>query len=416
MKQAFLALLLSLPSLSWGMGDIAYVLIGADGSGHVRFITRKSCPNILFDGKPEKMAVRSKPGNARGSKFQVLTCETKVPKGVKSIIAGKVWLPVPVPEPRRIVLIGDTGCRMKGNSFQACNDPEKWPFRQVSLAAAAFKPDLVIHVGDYHYRESPCPKGMKGCSKSPYGYGFDAWNADFFAPAAKLLKAAPWIFVRGNHESCFRAGQGWFRYLAPAPFSPARSCDDPANDASADYSAPYSVPISPDTQLIVFDSSKSSDASDKHYQAEFDTAGKLAKALPHGFFLSHHPVLGFAAGLHPASLQSSMHESFPPEIEAAFHGHVHLFESLDFESGYPATFVAGNSGTSTDQALPEKLPAGAEPAPGAKVGAFFSSEKIGFMTLEKVGGVWIFTERDRLGKPEWACTLRGRQCEWIGLK
>jgi hypothetical protein len=50
---------------------------------------------------------------------------------------------------------------------------------------------------------------------SPWGYGWDTWKADFFDPAQALLKAAPWVMVRGNHETCTRAGQGWWRFLDP---------------------------------------------------------------------------------------------------------------------------------------------------------------------------------------------------------
>ena len=83
-------------------------------------------------------------------------------------------------------------------------------------AAAASQPDLVIHVGDYLYRESECPKNM-GCSGSPRGDNKgDAWYADFFEPASKLLAAAPWIMTRGNHEICSRAGRGYFLFLDPA--------------------------------------------------------------------------------------------------------------------------------------------------------------------------------------------------------
>ena len=57
--------------------------------------------------------------------------------------------------------------------------------------ARSWKPDLVIHVGDYHYRENACPKDIAGCRDSPWGYGWDAWDADFFVPARPLLAAAP---------------------------------------------------------------------------------------------------------------------------------------------------------------------------------------------------------------------------------
>lgn len=395
---ALLMLLLAIPAPSWGMGDIAYVLESA-GQDSVRVITtQSSCPKIRFDGRTQTMTFRAKPEKA----FPNLVCEAEIPHGAKSIVSGKINLPIPASEPKRIVILGDTGCRMKGGTFQDCNDSSKWPFRAISLAAASFKPDLVIHVGDYLYRESPCPEGNRGCSKSPYGYGYDAWNADFFSPARKLLESAPWVFVRGNHEACFRAGKGWFRFLAHDPY---QSCKD--------YSEPYSVPISHDTQLIVFDSSAG--LSNGHYQAEFETVDKLAKGYPHSFFLSHHPILGFSAWhdrLYPGNkaLQSAMSGHFPPEIEVAFHGHVHLYEALDFKSDYPATFVTGNSGTETDDALPQKLPEGAEPFPGAIVKNFFSTADFGFMTLEKRKGGWLVTERDKNGKSVWACTLKGRQC------
>ncbi|MDW4746763.1 metallophosphoesterase, partial [Escherichia coli] len=84
-----------------------------------------------------------------------------------------------------------------------------------------------LHVGDYHYRENACPPDVAGCQGSPWGYGWDTWQADLFQPAAPLMAAAPWVLVRGNHEECARAGQGWFRFLDPRPYSAARSCDNP---------------------------------------------------------------------------------------------------------------------------------------------------------------------------------------------
>ncbi len=67
------------------------------------------------------------------------------------------------------------------------------------------------------YREDECPAGNTGCAGSPSGYGWAPWNADFFAPAAPLFAAAPWVMVRGNHEDCSRAGEGWFRFLDRLP-------------------------------------------------------------------------------------------------------------------------------------------------------------------------------------------------------
>ncbi|RZJ06201.1 MAG: metallophosphoesterase, partial [Rubrivivax sp.] len=144
------------------------------------------------------------------TRFTLRACEAAWPDEAASVEVGDVTLKAPTPEPRRIVVIGDTGCRLKASAreFQGCNDPVDWPFPRVLAQALALKPDLVVHVGDYHYRESPCPAGLFACAGTPWGYGDDAWQADFFRPAQSLLAAAPWVFVRGNHEICARAGQG----------------------------------------------------------------------------------------------------------------------------------------------------------------------------------------------------------------
>ncbi|MEP7102579.1 MAG: metallophosphoesterase, partial [Burkholderiales bacterium] len=204
-------------------------------------------------------------------------------------------------------MIGDSGCRIKGAELQDCSDTDAaWPFGRV---AAATRPDLVIHVGDYHYRESPCPAD-RACRESPWGYGWDAWQADYFAPAAPLLAAAPWVMVRGNHEECNRAGQGWSRLLAPERYSAQRSCDDPANDEVADFSPPYAVPLGGDTQLLVFDSAHAGNARLKpgvrqddlilaNYRAEMNELAALSERPGmRSWFVSHHPVLAFAPDEH----------------------------------------------------------------------------------------------------------------------
>lgn len=122
--------------------------------------------------------------------------------------------PAPPVERDRATRI-DTGGRIKaaGKATQACNDPAKFPFARIAARAAAGHRDLIVHVGDYHYRETPCPDAVHGCDAIPWGYGWDAWAADFFTAASPLLAAAPTAPVRGNHESCARAGQGWWRFL-----------------------------------------------------------------------------------------------------------------------------------------------------------------------------------------------------------
>ncbi|HQT26334.1 MAG TPA: hypothetical protein PLK99_07025, partial [Burkholderiales bacterium] len=120
-----LTCLLAFPA--WGRGDVAYV-IETGSSSSVRVVTTQaSCPEIRFDGRKKPMLLRAKPENA----FPDLVCEAEIPVGTKSIDYGTTRLPAPLAEPERIVVMGDTGCRMKGSVFQDCNDPEKWPFKKI---------------------------------------------------------------------------------------------------------------------------------------------------------------------------------------------------------------------------------------------------------------------------------------------
>jgi hypothetical protein len=94
-------------------------------------------------------------------------------------------------------VIGDTGCRIKvpasgaGDPIQDCASPTDWPWPRIASAAARTQPDLVIHLGDYHYREycdNPvlcAPLRDKGV---PIGYDWAGWNADFFVPARRCSR------------------------------------------------------------------------------------------------------------------------------------------------------------------------------------------------------------------------------------
>lgn len=66
--------------------------------------------------------------------------------------------------------------------------------------------------------------------------------------------------MRGNHDECARAGQGWHRFLAPEAYQVRRSCDDPVADDIGDFSEPYGVSLGGDAQLLMFDSARAGNA------------------------------------------------------------------------------------------------------------------------------------------------------------
>ena len=103
---------------------------------------------------------------------QVISCETYLPEKVNTVSVNGQSLALMKAQPQRIVIIGDTGCRMKLSDFQNCNETNGgdkfWGFPKIIEAVAKTNPDLVIHMGDYHYRESPCPFYSSGC-QGPWG-------------------------------------------------------------------------------------------------------------------------------------------------------------------------------------------------------------------------------------------------------
>src|SRR2546430_2410752 len=274
--------------------EAAYVVLGPQGAVARAVLAGTSqCPAITIDGAQQPMNVRAQ-GDAA---FPVLVCELPIPAGAGPPRGENSPLPLPKRTLGSIAAFGDTGCRLKAakgkandpddaanrGKFQDCNDPARWPFAQLATRVASEKPDLIIHVGDYLYRESACPPGDAGCARSPHGDDWPTWKADFFAPAAPALLAAPWIVVRGNHEICSRAGAGYFRLLDPTPAQTAPPCIDLIRH--------FTITVAGQS-FIVLDSSNAADTcpcDSGPYAAEF----MGMRPAPGSWLLTHRPVWGF---------------------------------------------------------------------------------------------------------------------------
>ena len=228
-----------------GPATYAYVLLGQGASGTVAMARAiiaapaQACPSLTATGQsPIAMTPRANPNPAN---FPVTVCEAIYPAGKSYQVSGISLPPVSLAAtPDRVVVVGDTGC--KNSDKQPC-DPTSWPFAAVLAEATQEKPNLLVHVGDYNYRGTPGTITVNGQTVKVYDAGdaddeddedessptgpyysqnmtgsstpdsWAPWQADFFAPAAAALPTAPWIFVRGNHELCSRAGPGFLYFL-----------------------------------------------------------------------------------------------------------------------------------------------------------------------------------------------------------
>jgi hypothetical protein len=384
--------------------NYAWVQLGPEGEATVRVITSAlECPTVLVDGEIElAMSVRAEP---EPPLFSVRTCESTLPPGAATASVDGTELRAQVADPEVIAVIGDTGCRLSSTQTQACNDPVAWPFAQIAASVAAIRPDVIVHVGDYLYREAPCPEGNAGCAGSPWGYNWPTIEADFFAPARALLPAAPLALVRGNHESCSRAGAVWFRFLDPRPLSP--EC--------ADYTEPYAIEGA-GPQLLMLDSSAANDdtidpAQVALYQPQFAAIDALAR--DDALFLTHRPIWGFGHdGVQDGmevlfednvTLQAASDSVLPPGVRAVLSGHIHLLELLSFDGPRPPQLIIGNSGVAMDDPITTPLP-GLTIA-GATVRDGLTYVEFGFTTLERDVGGWRVVTRDRNGAPLTECFL-----------
>lgn len=367
-------------------------------------IDATACPVITIDGHRRPMRERAGPNDDFANRI----CEAPLPHNARDVRIAGIRLPAPKAAPDRLVIIGDSGCRLKGTLVQHCNDPSGWPFARVSALAAARKPDLVIHVGDYYYRETPCPPDKAAaCGGSPYGDKWATWKAELFAPAAPLLAAAPWIFTRGNHEDCQRGGPGWFRLLDAAP--DPKTCPAISDTFSIDIGG---------ARLAIVDSA---DTEDRTAPAPLVSAfasrldGVVGKhAGPPTWIVTHRPVWNVARnggtlsdGVVNTTERAAVRGMDLGGVQLVLSGHVHNFSSLDFGPNRPPQLVVGTGGDLMD---PNDLPppvTGSISLDGLNAQAF-TMGRFGYFVFDRHGADWIGTFRDLNDRIAAICRLHAR--------
>jgi predicted phosphodiesterase len=416
------------PALARAATLAAWVQLGENETVSARAIVDgDSCPTLFADGAPLKMKLRSDPQIRFGhvppdARFPVRGCEVDVKDNKASLFIGKESLPVPRHELRRIVIFGDTGCRIKKSKkefeLQDCLDEAAWPYRKIVEHAAAARPDLVIHVGDYHYREDQCPRTREGC-KGPWGYGWDAWYADFFSPSKRLFAAAPWVMVRGNHEDCDRAGEGWFRFLDHAPME--RKCRDFTG---------FFVIKRNNLGLMVMDGAKAEDPDGESKELlktqlinllrdQFIEAKSKMPTETESWLLTHRPLsalrykksAGF--GVENKIQHEAIGDDLGPAVQMVVSGHIHLFEALSFAGPppRPPQLVVGTGGDNLEDIPPQQTTGIDVHDHGWKITKGLTFTRFGYMVWDSDGAAWKGTVFDEDGRPLAHCTLLKRELD-----
>jgi hypothetical protein len=390
----------ALLSLNLRANAPVWLTYGPDGATARTIVTSGECPHITIDARRERMRIRSLPGKD----YPVTSCEAAVPASARSASIGDQPLPVSkLGRTAKIAILGDTGCRRKVSSgrasIQDCADPKAWPFQAIANAIAEWDPDLILNVGDYYYREAV----LSGGKWVPSTYDWSRWNADWFEPAAKLLPNAPWVMVRGNHESCDRAAEGWFRFLEPRPYlwEDQRMCK-----SNLDYTPPYEVRAG-DMRFIVIDSSAVSDSTVDPDQVNViaNELGLYTNKAAGAWMMLHHPIWAFGKyGGETPVMWTAWNQlgANAPNPALMLTGHMHLLEMISYADNRIPQLVVGNSGTALDNAAPPP----ASPVGGRDIANFFAHDQFGWVAATESAGTWTFDIRDTAGKTQATCTWR----------
>ena len=269
-----------------------------------------------------------------------------------------------------MITLGDTGCRGSKNQAHCSSADRDWPFYNIIQAATSkYEPDFVIHAGDYRYYQ-------EGHSPDTWDY----WQQDFFAPAQKLLLAAPWAFSRGNHEQCHNSwapywyGTGWLYFFEPtASLETARCPEKPREILVEPWYFDITVAGLEPHRFIMIDTAP--DFPEKkeirgefsqHMHKQLSSALDMANEASGAWWISHRPFLSlsyYKKSWHYAdqnirkTLDSVLANRPPlckPECSPStiLAGHIHQYQNIRYfaqgkTSGAwlrPQTMIVGNGG------------------------------------------------------------------------
>ena len=408
------------------------------------------CPTLVVKKQSNKvkslaMILRPRPANTDPYFTGVAVCDRKLPKNTKKAKAGGRKVPAALPENvRRMALFADTGCRIseyKGNyEIQNCNQPSNptrgWPLNQIAKSIAADKPDVILNPGDYFYREANCPTwkftwAAAACGGSPTvptsAYPFTdsaaGWRADVFTPMAPLFPVAPIAMLRGNHEACFRAGNGFFYFLDPRPGTSGTCAPTiaggkrraPDNATTPTWSASLDLIRGRTLKIAMVDSAYGNDtAIDSWANIQRPTYQAAANQTQPGtnqeaWLLTHRPIIGHTSSWISAD-QTAASKGLLGNYNLILSSHIHVVQGVKIP-GLPPSLVMGNGGTSLDRnpgKMTKPLRSGATTYPNATTD--WSASKWGYAiaTAGKSQKTWTITQKSQNGTPFAACRLQQR--------
>jgi hypothetical protein len=346
----------------------------------------------------------------------------------------------------RLALLGDSGCRIASWQVQDCASPDAWPLARVAQSVAREHPDALLFNGDFFYREAACPASAQAlCGSSPpplaampftdSAYG---WVADVLMPMAPMLAAAPLVVTRGNHEACYRGGNGFFLLFDPrtgtqdtcAPTQTATGLVAAETVPTSTYVIDLTVRAGRVLRLAIVDSAGGNDSQVTAFSGvqrpAYEAAARQTAPVRgrESWLVTHRPVYAYVSSTfaQPGSSfnpwgsadQTAASYGLLGGYELVFSSHEHLAQAVQLP-GYPGQLVLGNAATLLDPPTGYPLPASGPPAgPGLAYPAPSSAwvaTRFGYAiaTPNAESGSWRIRMKDPSGAAFARCGVRSRQ-------
>jgi hypothetical protein len=404
----------------------SYVILGQSPAGlNIAFARTVIKPNLTCPSVYNTTSKVSKSMITRDnpSHFSVMVCEAVIEfeQNYQLLFADvAVDLPVAKSNVSHIQVFGDTGCK---TADCALGLPAE-PFKSLADSAITNKPDVVLHMGDFNYRGtggkvSFSMKDDKDTLTQQTQYTYDAgdgtgksahcgqnapfysqaadnanrpdtwqyWHDDLFKSAAKLMAAAPWIVVRGNHELCSRAGPGYFYFLDPHSNLVAGqsqlSCPvvDVTQGAMVNTLQVPNYTVSFDTlDVAVIDSANACDSyTNSSYKEVYkkvfgDLNASVNSNKKDTWLITHRPIwaveqynaktgtgcsddnlFGCINQMMQKAIAAQPSKALAKDIKLVLTGHMHKFESVTFaNASHPPNIIVGSSGVQLYGVAPVK--------------------------------------------------------------
>jgi hypothetical protein len=212
--------------------------------------------------------------------------------------------------------------------------------------------------------------------------------------------------VRGNHEDCARAGEGWIRFLDRSPAS--ATCRDLTGIFVARLG---------DFGIVVVDGARAEDPKGDMSALAGLLRGQLADVAAtvpaEAWFVTHRPLNsmrsapdGLANEVDNAVQELAFGSIMPPGVRMAVAGHIHFFQAVDFGSARPPQLVVGTGGDNLVKVPPLSV-AGAD-INGRKVINSVAYSGFAYMVWDRTGNLWLGTLFDVDGKVLSHCRLIDR--------